>query len=246
MDLSSLQLHRRFQQTLSALLSRLAPKLCVLCKARSNETLCSTCEQYLPRLSDNQCRLCALPLLAPGLCPECQQKPPSYQRLFAVFEYSGDIKTLMWQYKQSMDPHICDFFTGALASLSPFLDGLENPLVVYPPSSRANFNNRLGNPAAELARRFAVKCRLEWADVFAPIQTTAQKSKTRKSRQRIRSQQFQLRTPKIQMKIKNRDIILVDDIATTTSTINAMTAKLHLLGANRVYVMCVARTGKSK
>jgi ComF family protein len=114
------------------------------------------------------------------------------------------------------------------------------PIPLYP----ARFRFRGYNQADELARSLSLQLRIP---VNSKILTKTHDNppqaryNTRKQRLINLQQAFSINQPALRKKIKNKSIILLDDIATTGTTLRQAALPLKRAGAARVWGVVVAR-----
>lgn len=176
-------------------------------------------------------------------CPDCPSLTPALHRVVAAFDYQwpGDllIQRLKLQGRFSCAPILARIMADRLDRVIP--DERPGPLVVTAvPASRASILLRGYNPAAELARALARRMRLPWMPSLLgrAERATRQKDLDRQARRR-EVQGLYHATPAA----AGRCVIVVDDVMTTGSTLDAVASALAEHAAAQVWGAVAARTG---
>lgn len=199
-----------------------------------------------------RCPRCALRLQDGAQhCVACLAEPRAFCRAVAAFDYAppGDTLVLMLktQLRLSMAPVLARLMAqavrtaaGAAASEATGVACLPPDLLLVPiPASRASLRQRGMNPAAEIARSLAVELTLQPPRLvlMRRRETPRQATLDRRARQRGAAGLFVCTGS-----VGGRHVVLVDDVMTTGSTVDAAAAALVAAGAASVMVLVAART----
>lgn len=217
----------------------LPPGSCLLCAGRSNELVCPACRRDLPRLG-SCCRLCALPLPQPGLCPDCLRRPPPFTAR-AAFHYDYPLSLLIKRLK----------FRGQ-AGLGRFLgECLQTELARQPPANRPecllpmplHWRRQLWrgfNQSLELARPIAAGLGIPLrADLCRRVRATAaQTHLDRRARRRNVHAAFWVCSGPLP-----RHVAIVDDVMTSGHTVTELARTLRRAGVEEVQIWTLARAG---
>ncbi|UCF67069.1 MAG: ComF family protein [Acidobacteriota bacterium] len=232
---------------LGCLAALLLPGPCPCCGADLPAEIvagvCPGCWASLPLVRGRRCRRCDLPL-AEGretLCFDCGRhgRPPSWERLVAAFDYRGHLVTLHRRYK----------FGGAIELSRPLARrmalcwqarGLFAPELIVPvPPDPLRWGSRRGS-ATRLGREVA-----RWLDVpyarWGLVKPRPSRSQTRRpASERRRALVGRYRARK--RVVRDRDLLIVDDVATTGATLREAARAALAAGARRVAGLVLART----
>lgn len=249
---------RRFMQTqLAGLLDFLVPTSCPLCRTRvrSEHVLCAACWRGLTFITGPVCARTGAPM-ALDFGPEAvslpaQINPPPYFRARAALAYKGNGARLVRLFKFGDRPELAAYFAPLmLNAASALFDTVspENelpanaPVFVPVPLHRRRLLSRRFNQSAELCRALRRLSGHECLfDVLRRVRPTRQQiGLTRPGRQRNLQGAFAL-NDKTGHLIKDRPIVLVDDVLTTGATVEACTKTLLRGGAAQVNVLTIAR-----
>jgi ComF family protein len=220
------------------------PSTCLLCGAPGEKgiDLCTHCRNDLPR-NLNPCRQCALPLPAEApanaLCGECSKKPPPFERSEAPFLYQHPVAELIsgLKFHQKL-AHSRLLAQLLLNHIEQDLDELPQ-LLIPVPLHRSRMQERGYNQALELARPLSrgLDIPLDFSSCLRIRPTPPQSSLHKKERHRNVRGAFEIRG-----EIAARHVALVDDVATTGSTVKELARMLRRHGIKRVDVWVLART----
>jgi ComF family protein len=222
------------------LLDLLFPPRCVGCGSRG-DWLCRRCRASQPRLPEARCRRCAASLAGVALCPDCWRDPPGFAALTCGFRFAGPIRAGIHQLKYRRARHLAEPLVDALLEV---VDGAADPfcrdsLLVPVPLHPARLAARGYNHALLLARVIAQRTRLPVDDhtLVRVRDTPAQVTLPAKERWANVRDAFALARDDL----RGASVLLVDDVATTTSTLRAASRALQQGGASRVNALVVAR-----
>lgn len=215
------------------------PRQCLLCKLPAQRhNLCAPCFADLAPNSPS-CELCARSLSAPAeRCGNCQTAPPLFDRLHAPYRYALPLSHLLKAYKFQRQitvlPLLRELLLPSLASMEPKPD-----LAIPVPLHWTRLLRRGFNQAEQLAREICrdAGLRIEPRALRRCRRTQAQSRLDYELRQANVDQVF---TACARI-CRGRNVLLVDDIATTGATADSACEALREAGAARIDVLVVAR-----
>ena len=147
----------------------------------------------------------------------CQKHPPHFKRLYAPFRYEGIVKKSVLNYKYDNSKYLAK---GYAIILSKLLRGLAFDLITFVPMSKNE--KRHFNHSKILAEELSKLLKIPCVEILKKVKNTKeQKSLTFKERRENVKDVFVL-----SKYIKNKKVLLVDDIASTCSTLDACAEKL--------------------
>jgi len=232
-------------------------RICGLCDCHFLDDLpcdiCPRCWERLPLYDGPVCQVCQKPLpLALSLehsaqpnhvhCSDCCMRMTFLDGCFYIGLYSGYLKDTIFQLKYKGFTHMGEVLGRILADAMPGEYELSNKTVVVPiPLHPRKLAERGYNQAQAIAAGLASALSVPLsADALASVRETAdQKYLSAAARMRNVLHAF---TVASELVVSGKDIILVDDVMTTGSTLNEAARTVKLAGA-RSAVAAVAASG---
>lgn len=236
---------------IKSIFAALLPASCVLCgdviaDVAAGHCLCVACAAALPALPDPAltCPCCAAPVWRaeagqPHRCQACQNQAPSFDLALAAFPYAFPLDVLIRQLKYHHQLGLAGWLGRQLAqSIARHWPDFTFDGIVPLPLHPARLRQRGFNQAALLARQvFRMHGWPLWLSACQRvIPTLPQASLDRAGRLENVSDAFHCPEP-----LTGARILLLDDVMTTGSTLNACAASLKAAGATAVAVAVVAR-----
>jgi ComF family protein len=247
-----------------SLFATLFPADCRLCAAPliniSRLPVCQDCLSAMHPISVGTCAICGERLLSPYVlsrdageprCGLCRRVEPPFDRATAYGSYEGGLRELIQLLKyEEVRPAanvLGRMLNDAIGDLQPAF-GDTPPLTVPVPLHSAKQRQR-GFNQSELIARAALKLRPageHWMLGTGVLKrnrpTQSQIGLTRHQRRQNIRGAFTVAKPN---EVAGREILLVDDVFTTGTTVSECTRILRRNGASKVWVATVARTLKA-
>jgi ComF family protein len=218
------------------------PSQCAVCRAWPAQRVCEECVRRFARPVP-RCRRCAIHVLSgQPLCGPCLLHPASLSSCHAALDYAFPWSACIADFKFHDDPS----WAGMLGQLMMQAPGVAEAVLqadwVLPiPLSRHRLRERGYNQAALLARQLS-RDRLHPDLLWRLQDTPAQASLTRAQRLRNLRHSFALNPGQASL-LKNRRVLLIDDVMTTGATLHSAARVLRQAGGAREVHACVlART----
>ncbi len=188
---------------------------------------------------DPVCILCGVPLDGEAeMCRDCRMERPRYRVLRSWSVFEGPVRNALHRLKYRRDVALGEALT---PQLSKYLADLTWPvnLVVPVPLSRKRLAERGYNQVSLIARPLAMAMRIAYAPdaLVRSHETRSQVGLTRVQRQENVRNAFQAR----ENRVNGRSILLMDDVATTGSTLSSCAEALYEAGARDVFAFTVSR-----
>ncbi len=219
---------------------------CPLCggAGKAPSGLCSPCDATLPR-PVRPCRRCACELPANGpwqaFCQSCLLFPPGFDRCLTGFRYAFPVRELIAGFKFQADFTLGRSLSILLAERlqGSWEDPHERPVLVPIPLHVGRLRERGFNQSLQVARVLAARCNLPLAEQHClRMRATASQRGLRASERQLNLQDaFALAQPGRVFP----HVVIVDDVVTTTSTVNQVAELYRRAGSRRVDVACLAR-----
>lgn len=216
-----------------SLVSLYAPHACLGCGC-DGDVLCNDCRQGLSRPAD-RCYRCLVPTPGGITCRGCRSTGLLAVR--AVTKYGQSAKAVVWALKfdraraaaACMAPSMAQAMQGRLC---------RGMLVVPAPTAASRARTRGYDQAALLARGVANHAGLVYAPLLVRMGKQRQVGATRHERRLQMQQAFMVRRPQ---RVAGRHVLLVDDVITTGSTLEAAAQVLMAAGAASVQAVVFAQ-----
>ncbi len=206
--------------------------------------ICRDCYNKLSPVKQPACLKCGKQLddEEKELCHDCSVKDFDYTRGLGAFSYSKEIKASMYAFKYNNRREYASYYARTIYENYNHIISSWNPQVLIPvPLHPSKYRKRGYNQAEILADRIGEFCNIpvDTNSLFRIRKTKPQKELNDKERNNNIENAFQ--SPSNGVKYKN--IVLVDDIYTTGTTINECAKVMKSAGADNIYflVVCIGR-----
>ena len=213
------------------------PQTCVHCRTEG-KLLCDPCLAQAPRVGPYPCSKCAMPLAAAGYCARCAQAQPPLAQLRAVFRMEGAIKDAVHALKYD-DLRAIALILGTQMANAARRSTASIDLVAPVPLHHKRLRDRGYNQAELLAIPVARQRGTPLdKDLLARIENTPPQARAANEAQR---KERVLHAFTAAERARGKRVLLVDDVATTCSTLNACARELYRAGAKNVRAIVLAR-----
>ncbi len=221
----------------------LFPGRCPVCDgivSMGEGLICRCCRGRLIQAGEPFCLQCGKPLQREEqeYCGDCESKKHLYTSGRALYEYES-AAGVIYRFKYGGRQEYADFLGREMAvRMESFIRGTMPDGLVPVPLSRKRLNRRGYNQAALLAKVIGEKLDIPVYDklVVRIRDTVPQKELNAAARQNNLKKAFKI----AENDVKLSTIILVDDIYTTGSTIDAVAEVLLQAGVQKVYYIALA------
>lgn len=233
-----------------AFIDILYPPCCLICHtrirgARPQGPLCAGCREKINTLTAPFCSKCGRGVAGAhtreGKCALCLKQQYHFDRAWAGYAYDGIIKEMLHCFKYNHKVSL----GGTLAGLMlDFIREYRLPVgscdyIVPIPLSPARLREREFNQAYVLAAALSGNLKLKLLDnnLKRVRNTKSQADLDRISRWKNIRGAFKLKAPNL---VKDKTILLIDDVLTTGATASEAAGALKDAGAGSVYVLTLA------
>lgn len=216
----------------------LFPQRCIGC-GREGNFICRSCRSELPGIMPPLCPRCGRPHPSGILCASCISWQAEIDGIRSPFRFDGTIRQAVYQLK----------YKNLRALAEPLARLLNDYLITYPlpgevlvpvPLHRKRLRERGYNQASLLARELSKLTGLPVVNdcLIKQRHTSSQaRTSTVDERQRNVTGAFICRD----YSLRGRQVMLIDDVATSGSTLNACATALKASGASSVWGLVLAR-----
>ncbi len=215
----------------------LFPPECIGC-GKEGVLICMECWHSMVRANVDSCIYCGAQLSKRGVCTRCEHLQHAIYELRYVAAYQGVMRTAIHRLKYERDLGIALELADMLAQILQATNG-QRDLIMPVPLSEKRKAQRGYNQAALLAYPLSLQLHIpeNTKGLVRVHETRSQVNLNFKERQENVQGAFSA-DPAM---VKDKTILLVDDVFTTGATINAAAAALREAGSKRVYALTVAK-----
>lgn len=214
----------------SKILNLIYPQICGMCGKINKNSLCKKCEIELKKQVENQ-------IINNG--EEIQDK--YFNELMYIFKYEGQIRKLILDYKFNEKSYLYLTFVNFLLKNKKIFENIKNYDTIIPvPISKKRKKTRGYNQSLLIARKIAELTDLELMNnCLVKTKNIIEQSKLNKE-DRIQNIQGVYKLKNKQL-IENKNILLIDDIYTTGSTVNECSKILKQGNPKKIGILVLAK-----
>lgn len=229
------------RRTGGGLLELLYPHVCPFCGRVTAEDICNECRIKLNYIEEPRCMRCSKPLRSEEreYCYDCEKHTHVYERGYALWVHSGGVQRAIYQFKYHNQRIYSRFFGKELLSrYGQAVMRWEITTIIPIPLSRKRRRIRGFNQAELLARELGrgLGIPVDAKNLVRVRDTSPQKKMDARGRSLNLKYAFA-------WKGKRRifgNVLLIDDIYTTGSTIDAAARVLKRHGAGKIYFLTIS------
>lgn len=226
------------------LLDLLYPRHCPLCgniRPFGSQGVCGGCVEKLERVQAPRCFRCGKHIENEEVeyCSDCVTMPKSFMGGYPVFEYTGQIKKALYDFKYKNQRDYGSFFADCIVdAYGKNLNSLQLDAIISVPIHKSKWKVRGYNQAHILGKEISKRIGVPVFSNYLKrcVNTNPQKELNDKARFKNLKSAFKTTSNKLKL----NKVLLVDDIYTTGATIEACTRVLMNAGVKEVYYTSVA------
>lgn len=232
---------------LGGFIDLLFPPRCLVCHTFTDSgSICHLCSGDFTHIRAPLCPICGTPFRS-GLeenrvCEGCLRKRPAFDQAAAPYLYQGQLMRAIHGFKYEGKAHLADVLGPLLASFAEAWLPARFGMVVMPvPLHPRRLRERGFNQSLLLARHAAARLNAEVDFLSLRRMRDTKPQMELKVDQRRRN----VRRAFVMLGSKpwtDKTVILVDDVATTGSTLHECARVLKKAGCKQVYGLVLART----
>ena len=224
---------------------------CICCGSEifNNEKFC-ICEKCLPKLkflnAENTCKICGSRVFGMGnLCERCVNNTfINFTLARAVFSYEGEMINIIHNLKFNNKQYLSKSLSNLLFDYYIHSDDFKNIDVIIPvPLHKKRLKQRGYNQTELLLESFKPTTLVHFDIACKVIETESQRTKSAKERFENMKNCFKILKPDV---IKNKNILIVDDIFTTGATCDSLSKTLIKSGAKQVKCLTLCNTSRER
>ena len=214
------------------------PINCAGC-GREGGIICGQCADGLARLVQPYCRVCADPGVS-GLCRWCGQFPRGFDSLRSPFRFEGPLRNAIFRLKYKGERASAGFLSnlmGEYLERNPVSVEALVPAPLHPRRLRSRGYNQSALLAREVGKRLNLPVR---EDLLVRTSNPRPQVETRSQQERRSNVAGNFLC---QGDATGMAVLLIDDVATTGSTLSECASAMKSAGATRVHALTLAREG---
>jgi competence protein ComFC len=232
----------RHHALIARLINGIYPSECPICgkfpDVFTYAPVCSSCWSQIKRYAGPSCSICALPFVSEysRICGNCLKKRPPFSMVMPFGLYDGVLAEAISLFKF----HGLRRLARPLGRLLLDLEIPQTDAVVPVPLTPKGLRQRGFNQSLLIAKVIAKKigAPLFMDTLFKARETPPQIGLSARERQSNLKNAFQVRGD-----IKDKGVLLIDDVMTTGATVTECSKVLLKAGAKKVQVITLARAG---
>ena len=227
---------------ISKIVKAFYPEVCPNCgRVVKDIVLCKDCKDSFKYIKNPACAICGRPVDNESIyiCGDCKITKHYFKRNLSTFEYRGDIKECIYRFKYANMRCYAKFFAKlSYKRYRKILMGWNLDAIVPVPMYRKKQRKRGYNQAEEFAKALSRETGIKTDSRLLIRRRDTVPMKT------LSKQQREENLKKAFIVNKNRElpkrVLIVDDIFTTGSTLDACAKALKKAGVEEVYGFCIA------
>lgn len=223
------------------------PEKCMVCGSvleSVQDGVCYLCKKKMPYIRGLRCNRCGKKLVGlETVCSDCRKHRHIYSQGFALFEYNRKTETIIADIKYNRKISYISWLAKELIYHSEqYIRRWAPQLIIPVPLHRNRYRLRGFNQAGLIAGRLAKEYGIEYDEklLFRKHNTKAQKYLNDAERKANLKSAFILDKARLDRYPGLERVVIVDDIYTTGSTIDACARELIKAGVREVYYLAVS------
>ena len=218
---------------------------CIACDAELPQNnkygLCKSCEDKLPTIS-KACDKCGREIYDDGkFCFDCKEGGFAFDKVYSCLNYEGYITKLVYNLKYGGGKYLAKYMARIIAD-KIISENISFDIITFVPLNEKREKERGFNQAKIIAEEVSQLLDREIRDVLSRVRNTPfQASLNREERLNNLKDAFKVID---KSRVKDKNILIIDDIFTTGTTINECSKTLKKTGAKSVIGITFAHAKK--
>jgi competence protein ComFC len=225
------------------------PPLCAVCGGLCETYICKSCLSKVKPLGGNICLRCgsALTEYLPGkdsqklkCCSLCKNEDYSFYMARSFAYYNSAVAEIIRKFKYKKFYYLKGILLSFLKkAYEYYYMGLKFDFIETVPAYIGRAKENIKSHMQMLMPQLSICLKIPYGDNIIKVrQTLKQQELGRQSRKMNLENSFKVRNS---LKVARKNILLVDDVFTTGSTLNQISRQLKNAGAQVIYILTVAR-----
>lgn len=229
------------QKIKKLLLDIFFPIRCLGC-GEFDQWICNDCHKAFPTLTEQHCFICKENITKNGeICFNCvKESNVSLKSVFVASVYQNELlRKSIHHFKYKFIEDLAEPLALLIAQTLQNSNHPTPDVIIPVPLHKRRLRWRGFNQAKALARELDLKIPIVDDVLIRHQNTTPQvKMKNRKQRLENLNDAFSIKNPEV---IKNKKVLLIDDVVTTGTTLSICAKELKKAGADEVQALVIAR-----
>jgi ComF family protein len=233
-------------KVLNDLLNFVYPPYCLICKESTHggNIVCNSCFEKVHFINKNKCKICGKKIKSGSICKDCRKNPPFFDFVIGCGNYIPPLSNIIKIYKYNHRPSLSERLARMLYSLYQSRGDLKRIKVVsWIPMRRNELRERGYNQSKLLAEKLVNYANLKSAPLIKKVRNIPSQTKLPYEK-RISNIINTYEVNDKYLELLNKDleegIILIDDVITTSSTMNECARVLREKGVKRIIGLVLA------
>ena len=215
---------------------------CNICGAEIfSGIFCDNCNKKISHIKENRCEHCGRITYAKvPFCDSCKTQNLNFDKARSLYEYKEPISYLIQNFKYDNCRYLARIFAGELYSLYQE-EGFELDVITFVPMHEERLVKRGYNQSQLLAEELS---NLVGAPLINALTKTVETERQANLNLQERRKNLKGSFKADKKQVKDKSVLLVDDVLTTGSTVDVISELLKKAGAKSVYVLTIASVQK--
>ena len=241
---------KKFVEAVKKLIEHLFPlkHTCNACGREifSDKYFCEECESQIVYNDKIICNHCGRAIFnAEEYCLSCQGRETYFEKARSVYLYKEPISVLIARLKYANKKYLAKIFAKEMAFIY-YKNFFNCDCVLYTPMTEEREERRGYNQAKVLAEEFCEVTKLPVLEnVLFKIKETPRQATISQAKERRENLKGSFKVENKNL-IKDKSVLLIDDVMTTGATVETLSSLLIKAGAKSVFILTVASVSKDK
>ena len=202
---------------------------------------CNECLKSIETIGENKCEHCGRKsMYKTEYCDSCKDRNLSFNVARSVYVYKEPLSYLIQNFKYDNAKYHLEFFANEMASVYKN-EGLSCDIITFVPMHPNRLKKRAYNQAELLADALSKILNVPLVDCIEKVKDTQNQAKLSRE-DRVKNLVGSFKVDK--NLVKDKKVLLVDDVLTTGSTVDVISKVLTSNGAKEISVLTLASVSK--
>jgi len=228
---------------LRAFIDIIFPPRCFICEKKTNtEIICIDCREKIKPLNPPLCRVCAREIRGKDICVcnNCRKRKVFYDKVISCFVYEEPLKSLIHLSKYKYYDYIMEFLSITMVKhiLAIGFSFKDYDFITSVPTHLLRLREREYNQSNIIAKKISkfLKIPLKNGIIYCKKNRPSQSGLKKEARLKNVEDNFFVKED-----LTDKNIIIIDDVITTGSTLSECAKALKEKGANKVLGLTLAK-----